>query len=59
MADPPARKDPHCSADEPTMLQAYLDCHRETFRWKPTGLTGRGVGRAAPIRERVDGLAGE
>ena len=34
MTGPAARVDPPETADELTMLRAYLDYHRETFRWK-------------------------
>ena len=39
MTEPAARVDPPETADELTMLRAYLDYHRETFRWKATGLS--------------------
>lgn len=43
MTDParpvPDRSDPPYAGDEVTMLRAYLDYHRATFRWKTRGLT--------------------
>jgi hypothetical protein len=36
---PDSRIDPPLAADEATTLRAYLDYHRETFRWKCRGLT--------------------
>jgi uncharacterized damage-inducible protein DinB len=37
--DAAARTDPPLEADEPTMLRAFLDYHRDTLRWKVDGLT--------------------
>ena len=37
---PAQRLDPPYVADERTMLEAWLDFHRETLRWKCSGLTG-------------------
>jgi hypothetical protein len=39
MTAPEARLDPPYVADEMTMLRAYLDYHRATFRWKAGGLS--------------------
>ena len=33
------RTDPPLAADEATMLQGFLDYHRDTLRWKTDGLT--------------------
>jgi hypothetical protein len=38
--EPTQRVDPPSVADERTMLEAFLDFHRETLRWKCSGLTG-------------------
>ncbi len=39
LSEPAHRTDPPYAADEVTMLRAYLDYHRDTFRWKTRGLT--------------------
>jgi hypothetical protein len=39
MPEPAARVNPPYTADETTMLRSYLDYHRETFRWKTSGLS--------------------
>lgn len=46
--EPPVRTDPPYAADEVTMLRSYLAYHRETFRWKTSGLTQEQMGRAHP-----------
>ncbi|MEO9325653.1 DinB family protein [Nocardioides sp. C4-1] len=49
MSDSPAgRLDPRFVDDEVTMLRAYLDYQRETFRWKTRGLTKEQLGRLHP-----------
>jgi Protein of unknown function (DUF664) len=37
--DEASRVDPQLQADEATTLRAFLDYHRDTFRWKCSGLT--------------------
>ena len=37
--DPAARVDPPLHGDETTILRSFLDYHRDTFRWKCSGLT--------------------
>ena len=37
--DPDSRTDPPLQADEATTLRTFLDYHRDTFRWKCSGLT--------------------
>jgi Protein of unknown function (DUF664) len=37
--DPDARVLPPLQGDEATMLRAFLDIHRDTLRWKCSGLT--------------------
>ena len=37
--DESSRVDPPLQADEATTLRAFLDFHRDTFRWKCSGLT--------------------
>jgi uncharacterized damage-inducible protein DinB len=37
--EPESRVDPPVRVDEVTTLRAFLDYHRETFRWKCDGLT--------------------
>jgi uncharacterized damage-inducible protein DinB len=37
--DPESRTDPPLQTDEATTLRAFLDYHRDTFRWKCSGLT--------------------
>ena len=39
MPEPATRVSPPYTAAEMTMLQSYLDYHRETFRWKTSGLS--------------------
>ena len=46
---PAERIDPPYVADERTMLEAWLDFHRETLRWKCAGLSGEQLAtRSAP-----------
>jgi uncharacterized damage-inducible protein DinB len=45
-ADP--RTDPPLDADEPTMLRAFLDYHRDTLRLKVDGLTREQLGQTLP-----------
>lgn len=47
-SEPPARVDPRYADDEATMLRAYLDYHRATFRWKTGGLTQAQLGQPLP-----------
>lgn len=42
------RKDPPLVADEATSLRAFLDYHRDTLRWKTSGLTGEQLAQAHP-----------
>ena len=42
------RVDPPVQADEATTLRAFLDYHRDTFRWKCAGLTQEQLARALP-----------
>ncbi|MGI8523224.1 MAG: DinB family protein [Nocardioides sp.] len=42
------RQDPPLRADEVTTLRAFLDYHRDTFRWKCEGLTQEQLARALP-----------
>ena len=46
--DAPGRTDPPYAADEVTMLRAYLDYQRATFRWKTSGLTQAQMATAHP-----------
>jgi hypothetical protein len=39
MPEPASRVNPPYTAAEMTMLRSYLDYHRETFRWKTSGLS--------------------
>jgi uncharacterized damage-inducible protein DinB len=52
------RVDPPASADEKTMLSAFLDYHRDTLRWKCDGLTPEQLIRQAspPSTLRLLGL---
>ena len=43
---PDTRVDPPLLADEATTLRAFLDYHRETFRWKCRGLTQEQLAQA-------------
>ncbi len=42
------RVDPPLGADETTTLRAFLDYHRDTFRWKCAGLTQEQLAQALP-----------
>jgi uncharacterized damage-inducible protein DinB len=42
------RVDPPLRADEVTTLRAFLDFHRDTFRWKCSGLTQAQLAQAHP-----------
>jgi Protein of unknown function (DUF664) len=42
------RREPPLHADEATMLRAFLDYQRDTFRWKCAGLTQEQMARALP-----------
>ena len=45
---PDSRIDPPLAADEATTLRAFLDYHRETFRWKCRGLTQEQLAQSLP-----------
>ncbi len=45
---PEKRVRPPLRADEGTTLRAFLDYHRETFRWKCSGLTQQQLARRLP-----------
>jgi len=45
---PDSRVDPPLRGDETTTLRAYLDYHRETFRWKCRGLSQEQLAVAHP-----------
>jgi Protein of unknown function (DUF664) len=49
------RVDPPLHADEATMLRAFLDYHRDTFRWKCSGLTQRQLAQPLPPSEMTLG----
>jgi uncharacterized damage-inducible protein DinB len=42
------RTDPPLRADEATTLRAFLDFHRDTFRWKCAGLTQEQLAQTLP-----------
>jgi hypothetical protein len=42
------RADPPLRTDEATTLRAFLDYHRDTFRWKCSGLSQEQLARALP-----------
>ncbi len=42
------RVDPPLRADEATTLRAFLDYHRDTFRWKCAGLTQQQLAQSLP-----------
>jgi hypothetical protein len=44
--DESSRVDPPLRADEATTLRAFLDFHRDTFRWKCSGLTQEQLAQA-------------
>jgi uncharacterized damage-inducible protein DinB len=46
--DPEARVDPPLRGDEVSTLRHFLDFHRDTFRWKCSGLTQEQLSRALP-----------
>jgi uncharacterized damage-inducible protein DinB len=51
------RTDPPLEADEPTMLRAFLDYHRDTLRWKVDGLTQEQLAQTlAPSSMNLGGL---
>jgi hypothetical protein len=45
---PDARTDPPLRADEVTTLRAFLDFHRDTFRWKCSGLSQEQLAQPHP-----------
>jgi uncharacterized damage-inducible protein DinB len=45
---PDTRIDPPLRADEVATLRAFLDYHRETFRWKCRGLTQEQLAQSLP-----------
>jgi uncharacterized damage-inducible protein DinB len=54
---PPERRDPPLRADEATTLRAFLDYHRDTLRWKTSGLTaGQLAQQLAPSAMTLGGL---
>lgn len=56
----PSRVDAAFDADEPTMLDAYLDYHRATLVWKASGLTQVQLAQTIPSSSlTIDGLTGE
>jgi uncharacterized damage-inducible protein DinB len=55
--DESARVDPPVRADEVTSLRAFLDYHRDTFRWKCAGLTQEQLARTlAPSTMTLGGM---
>jgi uncharacterized damage-inducible protein DinB len=46
--DPDARVDPPLHGDEVTILRAFLTYHRDTLRWKCSGLTPHQLARPLP-----------
>jgi Protein of unknown function (DUF664) len=46
--DPASRTDPPLRSDEVTTLRSFLDYHRDTFRWKCSGLTQDQLARSLP-----------
>jgi uncharacterized damage-inducible protein DinB len=46
--DPGARVDPPVRADEATTLRTFLDFHRDTFRWKCSGLSQEQLAQPHP-----------
>jgi len=51
------RTDPPLAADEATTLLAFLDFHRDTLRWKASGLDGEQLGRSlAPSDMTLGGM---
>src|SRR6476619_5393265 len=54
---PDTRIDPPLRADEVVTLRAYLDYHRETFRWKCRGLSQEQLARSlAPSDMTLGGM---
>ena len=54
---PDTRLDPPLSGDEASTLRAFLDFHRETFRWKCRGLTQEQLAQAlAPSDMTLGGM---
>ncbi len=54
---PEHRIDPPLAADEATMLRAWLDFHRDTLRWKASGLTQEQLAQPlAPSTMTLGGL---
>jgi uncharacterized damage-inducible protein DinB len=55
--DRDSRTDPPLQADEATTLRAFLDYHRDTFRWKCSGLTQEQLARPlAPSDMTLGGM---
>ena len=52
---PESRVRPPVRADEATTLRAFLDYHRETFRWKCAGLTQEQLAQPLPPSEMTLG----
>ncbi len=52
---PESRVQPPLRADEVTTLRAFLDSHRETFRWKCGGLTQQQLAQPLPPSEMTLG----
>ncbi|WP_375000547.1 DinB family protein [Aeromicrobium sp. CTD01-1L150] len=48
MTSPEHRSDPPVAADEITTLRSFLDYHRETLRWKTSGLTREQLAQTHP-----------
>ncbi len=44
----PERTDPPLAGDEAATLLGFLEFHRETLRWKTSGLDAEGLARALP-----------
>jgi uncharacterized damage-inducible protein DinB len=55
--DPDSRIDPPLQVGEATTLRAFLDFHRDTFRWKCSGLTQEQLAQAhAPSGMTLGGM---
>jgi uncharacterized damage-inducible protein DinB len=55
--DADSRTDPPLQGDEATTLRAFLDYHRDTFRWKCSGLTQEQLARSlAPSDMTLGGM---
>src|SRR3954467_14591060 len=52
---PDSRVEPPLRADETTTFRAFLDYHRETFRWKCAGLTQQQLAQPLPPSEMTLG----